>query len=144
MSLFNPDEFLNATVTGANSTTMKPIPEHEAQGYVKSINARTTTSGKAILDVTWVVDSEEARKATNLAEPTVRQSIFLDICETGLDMSEGKNLGLGRLRAAVGQNEGQWSPNMLVGKVAKLHITQRVDDKDSSRIFNDVKSVAAK
>lgn len=142
MSVFDPDEFLQATIEGSNSTSRPPIPEHEAMGVIEKISIRTPNQS-TILDVFWGVDSDEARNATGLDSPSVRQSIFLDIDGNGhLDMSEGMNVQLGRLRKAVGQNaEGPWSFNNLVGATARIAITQRPDQNDPQTIYNDVKSV---
>lgn len=145
MSQFNPDTFLNSTVSGKMSTATAAIPEMEARAYIKDIKARTTQSGKAIMDVVWAVQDPKASEVTGMDEPSVRQSVFLDLDDSGnLDHSTGKNIQLGRLRAALGQNsEGGWSPSMLMGKTARIHITQRPDANDPTRIYNDVKGVAA-
>jgi hypothetical protein len=44
-------------------------------------------------------------------------TVWLDVDDNGnLDTSEGRNVGLGRLRKALGQNEGAWNPPMMKGK----------------------------
>lgn len=148
---FDPNLFVQATVEGELSTQYIPIPEGEFTGVVKEIKGRLAKES-AILDVYWVVDDASVREITGMEEPTVRQSIFLDITENGtLDLGTGRNVQLGRLRAALGQNTGSsWSPNNMVGQVAMLTISQRsvVTDKEGNalpesehRIFNDVKGV---
>lgn len=142
MSTFNPDTFLNTSVTGANSTTFTPVPEGDFTASVKEIKPRSTDSGKAILDVVWAIDDATVTAATGMANPTVRQSVFLDITESGgLDQSKGKNISLGRVREALGQNApGQtWQPGMLIGGVAKISVKHRLVNDD---IFADVKGVA--
>ena len=140
MSVFNKDLFLNTQVTQSLSTSRPAIPEHESRLCCKSFDIRTPKES-VIMDIQWIVDSEEARNATNMDEPTVRQSIFLDLDESGfLDTREGKNIQLGRLRKALNQNnEGQaWSPSMIVGGVCMGKITQRPNDKDVTSPYNDV------
>ena len=145
MSAFNPNDFLNTAVTASNSTSTKPIREHEAMAYVKDVAIRTPKES-VILDITWVIDSAEAKEDTGFNEPQVRQSIFLDIDSSGhLDMSEGKNIQLGRVRKALNQNESgkPWAPSMMVGQPARVHVSQRPDSKKPDVIYNDIKSVVA-
>lgn len=141
-SVFNADSFLQSTITAVNATSRPPIPAGEYNGIIKSVAIRTPKTS-VILDINWIVDDESVRKATGVAEPVVRQSIFLDINEQGqLDTSETANLQLGRLRAAVGQNtSAAWAPSRLEGAMAKISVTQRPNDNDPSIIYNDVKSV---
>jgi len=67
---------------------------------------------------------------------------MLDLDSQGrVDMSKGKNIGLGRLREAVGKNnEGeQFSFSMLPGLMAKIAVTHRINGEDT---FAEVKAVA--
>lgn len=148
---FDPNLFIQSTVEGELSTQYIPIPEGEFVGRVNKIEGRLAKES-AILDVYWVIDDATVRETTGMEEPTVRQSIFLDITENGtLDLGTGKNVQLGRLRAALGQNTGAaWSPNNMIGQVAMVLVNQRpvVTDKEGNplpesehRIFNDVKGV---
>lgn len=142
MSTFNPDAFMNTAISEANDTKIVPIPEGDHIAAVKEIKGRVAKD-RPILDVIWLVDSDEAKQATGMETPQIKQSIFLDFTETGaLDMSKGKNVQLGKLRAALGQNVSgkPWMPGHLIGGVAKIKITHRVDGED---IFADVKTVTA-
>ena len=135
------------------STSFKPMPEHEAMAVIADLEIKTGTIKKGdrageqwvMFSVKYEVDSDEAREATNMDTPTVRQALFVDINDDGmLDTSEGRNLGLGRLRAACGQNgDGPWSPMQLVGCPVMIFISQRVDDDDPEKIYNEVKSTTA-
>ena len=145
MSTFDPNAFLNTETDESNATTYTPVPEGEHQASIKAIKPRVLTDGRAVLDVTWVVDSEEARNETGMAEPTVRQTLWLDTTESGgLDFGKGKNVGLGRLRDALGQNETgkPWQPGMMVGGVAKIKVTHSIDKRDNETIQAGVVSVA--
>jgi|JI10StandDraft_1071094.scaffolds.fasta_scaffold76519_5 hypothetical protein len=144
MSAFNPDTFLNTETDSANSSTYTPVPEGEFNAAIKAIKPRVLTDGRAILDVTWTVDDEIARNETGMAEPSVRQTLWLDTTESGgLDFGKGKNVGLGRLREAVGQNQAgkPWAPGMLVGQVAKVKVGHSIDKRDGVTINADVKAV---
>ena len=144
MSSFNPDTFLNTETDSANSSTYTPVPEGEFNASIKVIKPRVLTDGRAVLDVTWTVDDEVARNETGMAEPSVRQTLWLDTTESGgLDFGKGKNVGLGRLREAVGQNQAgkPWAPGMLVGQVAKVKVGHSIDKRDGVTINADVKAV---
>lgn len=143
--MFDADTFMSAPTEGEMSTDFTPIPENEYLGLIDKVDVRETSSEKGnfyVMDVTWKVDDEAAREATGLEMPTVRQSIFLDLTGSGgLDTGKGKNVQLGRLREAVGQNgPGPWAPSMLVGNVATISIKHRMYE---GRTFADVKSVVA-
>lgn len=144
-AMFNPDDFLSGTVTGEMATSMEPVPEGEYPALIKDVAARQTQSEKGtftILDITWQIDDPAVAEAVGMDSPTVRQSIFLDTTESGgLDLGKGKNVQLGRLREAVGQNDsGPWSPSHLAGQVAKVRVAHRLYE---GRIFADVKGVSA-
>ncbi len=144
MSTFNPETFLNAEISDANATAYTPCPEGEFNAAIKAIKPRVLTDGRAVLDITWNVDDETARQETCMAEPTCRQTIWLDTTESGgLDFGKGKNVGLGRLREAVGQNQAgkPWAPGMLLGQVAKIKVAHSIDKRDNVTINADVKAV---
>lgn len=144
MSAFDPDLFMNTTTTDANDTNFAPVPVGEYQASIKEVKA-ATAGDKPVLNVTWAIDSDEVREETGLASPTVRQTIWLDLTEQGgLDNGKGKNVGLGKLREALGQNTPgkPWSPGLLVGQVAMVQIGHR-SGKNPGEVFADVKQVAA-
>lgn len=149
--MFNPDQFLEAVITDANSTSSLPVPVGEYIAVVKTIKAREwkgkndPTQGGMILDVTWSIDDENVKAAMDRKEVTCRQSIMLDMSESGgLDISKGKNVGLGRLREALGLNvPGQpFKFDMIVGRPAKVSVAHRTDPSDTSKIYDEVKMVA--
>lgn len=145
MSAFDPDNFMNSSTEEASDTQYVQVPEGEYPASIAAVTPRTTQTGKALLSIQWKVDSEEAREATGMAEPTVYGTIWLDLKEDGsLDMSRGKNVGLGKLRDALGQNAPgkPWSPGMLIGGVAKIKIAHSIDRRDNVTINAEVKAVA--
>jgi len=146
---FDADSFLNSSLTGANSTKVIPCPEGDYQGIISKLSARQwqskdgTKTGVA-LDVTWLVEDAGAKAATNREEVSVRQGIMLDLDHTGgLDMSEGKNIGLGRLREAVGKNnpDEQFSFAMLQGLMAKIKVGHRPNPNDPEVVYAEVNAV---
>lgn len=143
-STFDPDMFMNTETTDANDTHFVPVPEGEYPGAVKAVKPRQA-GDKPVLEITWSVDDAGVREETGLEEPTVRQTVWLDLTPSGnLDFGKGKNVGLGKLREALGQNvPGQrWSPGMLVGQVGLITISHR-SGKEPGEVFADVKAVAA-
>lgn len=152
MSNFDPDLFVQSTVEGEMSTQYVPIPEGEFPLRAHEVKGRLSKNDNAILDITWIVEDDSVKEETGMDEPKVRQSIFLDVNEGGmLDLGKGKNVQLGRLREALGQNNGgAWSPNMIVGNMVMGLVTQRLVTTDSEgnelpeaehKVFNDVKGV---
>lgn len=150
MSAFDPDSFLNEQVEGALSTSFEPIPEGEFLAVIgseeKSIQVRQTAKGSTILDVTWELQDAELSTQLGRDKLTVRQSLFLDLTPEGtLDRGKGKNVQLGKLRAALNQNDPNrpWTFGHLKGAgPAMIRVTQRPSD-DESVIYNDVKAVTA-
>lgn len=121
--MFDPDTFASTPIQGELDTTFTPVPPAEYTATIEKYDFRTPKES-VIMDVYWSVDDEGAKEATGMDNPTVRQSIFLDVTsEGGLDMGKGKNIQLGRLREALGQNgPDPWTPGMLVGAVARIKV----------------------
>lgn len=144
---FDAASFLAATVTQAADTRVIPCPIGEYMGIIDKISPRQwqskdgTQSGVA-LDVIWLVEDAGVKQTLGRDTVTVKQGIMLDLTpHGGLDLSQGKNIGLGRLREAVGKNNPgeEFSFNMLPGLTAKINVTHRVAGEDT---FAEVKSVA--
>lgn len=140
--MFDPDNFLNQETNEETSTEYTPIPEGEYQAVVDEVKGRQTDD-YTVLDVTWRLDKPEDEDAHG---KTVRQSIFLDLTESGgIAGGKGKNVQLGRLRAAVNQNQpGQnWAPSHLLGQVALVSVKNVPSKKDDGAIYSNIKGVAA-
>ena len=141
-SVFNPDTFLNTEFTEDFSTARIPVPEGEYTAVIKEIKPRAAKD-KAVLDVIYSIDDPEVAAITGFDSPQVRQSIFLDLTESGsLAMGAGKNIHLGKLREACGQNQKgkAWQPGMLVGQVVKVKVVHRTYEDE---VQADVKAVTA-
>lgn len=145
--MFDVTQFLDQTITEANSTQSTPVPPGEYIGVITEVKARQWTSKAdpsrtgVTLDVTWQLDDPSLKELLGRDKITVRQGIMLDFTDSGqLDTGKGRNVQLGRLREAVGLNTpGQaFAFNMLHGRTAKVNVGHRVD---GDQIFVDVKGV---
>ena len=148
---FDADSFLNSAVSGANSTKVVPCPIGEYPAVIDKISARQwqskdgTKTGVA-LDVSWSVEDDTAKATTGRDIVNVRQGIMLDLTPDGaVDTAEGKNVALGRLRAAVGLNDPsvEFAFNQLPGRMAKVKVSQRPDDRDPEIVYAQVDAVTA-
>ena len=144
---FDPDLFLNSAVTGANDTKVTPVPMGEYQGIIEKVLPRQwqskdgSTTGIA-LDIFWLIEDANVKQILGRDTVTCKQGIMLDTTPAGqLDMSKGKNIGLGRLREAIGMNDPSqpFSFHSLPGQSAKVSVSHRINDKDT---FAEIKGVA--
>lgn len=144
---FDPSTFLNQTFTEENSTVLTPCPEGEYPSIAEKVDVNTwqkrdgSASGLK-LDIVWDIQDEQVKAATGREPTRVRQSIMLDLTDTGqLDMGKGKNVNLGRLREATDLNQaGQpFSFAMIQGRMAKVAVKHRID---GDNIYDEVKAVA--
>ena len=135
----DPDALLNQAHEDANSTRLIPFPEGEFQAVIQSVEAVTFTFKKGEragqegvrLVVEWEATDESVREIMK-RDPKIRQNIFLDLDGGNLDMSEGRNITLGRLREAVGMNqEGQaFAMSSLEGQTAIIRVSHRMDEEN--------------
>lgn len=145
---FDAAALLNQTQSEAHSTQVEACPPGEYQSVIQSVDIkdfqyrqgdRAGQTGYRLEVVHLIVDPQVEAQLGR--QPVVRQSILLDVTPTGgLDTSKGKNVGLGRLREAVGQNRAgmAWSPKMLEGQQLVVSVEHRMD---GDNVFADVKKV---
>ena len=149
--MFNPDDFKGSTTTEQGSTTIVPCPIGEWVAKVDKVDFRQAQGKKnpnetyTFCDITYDVDNDEVRRLCDREKVTVRQSMIVDVTADGkgLDMGKGKNVGLNRVRDAVGQNVAgaPWAPSMLEGKIVKVRVKHRPDENDSSIQYAEVAAV---
>lgn len=142
---FDPQSFLDSSITTSLDTKVIPCPVGEYMGIIDKVVPRQWTSKDGTqsgiaLDIFWIVEDQGVKEFLDRDTVNVKQGIMLDTKDGGLDISKGKNVGLGRLREAVGMNEeGQaFSFTMLPGLSAKITVTHRIVDQDT---FAEVKAV---
>lgn len=146
---FDLEAFKNTVIEGAMDTEYPLVPEAQYIGVIKDlkglvITREDGTKGRSLI-VQWALSDETGtvnlEEITGKANPQVGQFINLDVLENGaLDMSTGKNVPLGQLRDAVGQNGPQrWQPMNLIGQMAKVTVKHRKDKND--KVNNNVTKV---
>lgn len=148
--MFDPSQFLDMTIEGDNSTVAIPVPAGEFAAIIDKVDVRQwtkrddpTVSGLT-LEVFWAIEDDGVKEMLGRDKVLAKQGIMLDITEAGgLDMGKGKNVGLGRLRAACNlNNPGQaFSFQQLPGQFAKVTVTHRTDKDDPEKIYAEVKTV---
>lgn len=153
-SSFDPAGFLDTQYEDGLRKNLPPIPEGVYLGRIKDAPAiRTGTSNKdgkqwATADFLFVIDDEEAKKATGLDEPQARFSCFLDFKPGTTQLLTEKdnpasNVKLGRLKDACGIKPGRpWSLRHFDGLTCWVRIKQRTDPDDIETVYSDVVSVS--
>ena len=97
-----------------------------------------------ILEVMWQImdDSGKLKELLNRDKIVVRQDIWLDVTDGALSFGPNLNVGLGRLREAVGLNKPgkPFSFKMIEGQgPVRISVTQKV--QDSGDVYNNVSKV---
>jgi hypothetical protein len=148
-SSFDPDVFMQQQTDESNSTVFTPVPPDEYMAVISDVQAKMTKTKQGerpVLNVKYEIDSQAVREETGMEKPFVQQTIWLDLTETGmLDTGKGKNVQLGKLREAVGQNQHgrPWAPAMLLGQVVKIVTKLRDNPDNPEQKYSDVSAVAA-
>lgn len=151
---FNAEAFLNQTIEEPMSTKTLVCPEGEFRAFVddgdKAIQFRefagkdgNPPSFQCV--VLFSILDESVKTFLKREKALVPMNVWLDMKEdgSGLDLSEGKNVGLGRLRKALNQNSGAWSPLMMKGKgPVMIKVGQRADKNDPEVKYAEVTRVA--
>lgn len=152
-NIFDPATFMPET-NEAGSTSAPIVEPGEYPGIIDKTELRVITSGPnakvpgrqmPILEVTYRLENPSFEKDFG-RKPTVRQTIWLDVNGNSLDMGPGKNIGLNKLRAALGQNKkGQkWNYKMLDGAgPVKVMVVNNPDRQSPDVLRAEVRQVGA-
>lgn len=149
-SVFDPETFLHLEIDSAMETAYTPVDEGEYEAYIEDVEAsvvKTQDGDKGVLNVTYALTEESVKASTGMDHPTVRQTLWLDFDDSGsLLFGKQKNVKLGRLREAVGQNvDGRpWSPSQLIGAgPVVIRVTHRYNKETGDGPYANVTRVAA-
>ncbi|KKN74519.1 hypothetical protein LCGC14_0389360 [marine sediment metagenome] len=147
MSTFDAESFMSQAVDGEMETRYTPIPDNN---YVAMLSDKLTlreVNDSPVVDVLYIIDDEELRAKMDVEELIVKQSLFTDVNDDGrIAFGTNKNVKLGRLRAALGQNvAGQtWNFQMLAGAgPVRIKVGHRPDKNDPTIVYNEVNAVAS-
>lgn len=148
----NTEEFLQTTTDSALDDHLDPCPpgewlaiagKPEIADFVFSKGEHKGETGYRMV-IKWGIQDEGAKAAVERDTLSVTQSVLLDLTDdnTGLDMGKGKNIGLGQIRAALGQNKpgADWSPAMIEGQPAKIKVKAGIYNE---RVTAEVVAVTA-
>lgn len=145
---FDPEAFKHTEIDDSMDTEIIPPDEGVYTAKVDRWNIEGGTSQNgfnwARLDVTWELDDADGsqQQKTGRDKLTGRQSIFLDLTEDGqIDTGKGKNVQLGRLREALGLNEGKFAFDMLDGQQAQV-LTENRETQNGNMVTN-IRKVAS-
>ena len=145
---FDPATFLNQSFDEALDTKIIPCPVGEYLAMAEKVDvkpwaAKDGSSSGLKLEVVWDIQDDSVKALIGRDTIRVTQQQMLDLTETGnLDFSKGKNVGLGRIREALGLNTpGEpFSFNMIQGRLAKVKVTHRPYEGD---LYAEIKAVTA-
>ena len=148
-SSFDPELFMQQQTDESNSTVYTPVPAAEYTSVIQDAQARNTKTKngeKPVLNVKFEIDDQQVRELTGMEKPFVQKTYWLDLTPNGmLDMGTGKNVELGKLREAVGQNTPgkPWAPSMLMGNVVRITTRLRENPDNPEQKYSDVSAVSA-
>lgn len=132
MPMFDPDTFMQQTIDAPLETEYVMVPPGE---YVATIDDFSSDAFEQIsfdykkgpragtpgvmtkLTLPFVIQDETVKTEMQRDKVVVTKQLILDLDDSGgLDFGKNKNVELGRIRSAVGQNDGQpWSIAKLRG-----------------------------
>ena len=151
-SVFDPDTFMHQEVETQMETIFTPVNEGEYNAYIDTLEASTVNTQDRgtvpVLYVTYAITDDEVKEELEMEKPTVRQMLWLDFDEQtgGLASGKNKNIKLGNIREAVGQNiDGQpWSPTQLIGAgPVVIKVGHRFNKETGEGPYADVQRVSA-
>jgi hypothetical protein len=148
----NAASFLTENFEGVLDTHLVPIPIGEHLAVIgtgeKDVDFQfgvSQKSNKPWMRVDLMLDYPDPNLASQLKREKVRSrwGIMIDLDENGKpDFRPQRNIRLGQLRDAVGQNKpGPWNFNMLKGQQIKVRHEHEPNEKDPQSPYSNVVAV---
>lgn len=143
--MFNEEDFMNSSYSDATSTKRPILPARKFQGQITELKPRQSQGKKdpskvyTFLDVKLKVQlppDVQAEIGANSADWTWTTGISLDLDSSGkIDMRDGRNIQLGQLREAAGQNNpgSPWKMSDLLGAFVAFEVKHQQDDSGEMR-----------
>lgn len=161
LSAFDAEAFMSQSQEGGALDTSIPIPpegdyramigDFDSESGFRSFEGKKDPSKTYTMFQPPFVLQDDPRLAEVSAfyggKPVIvrHAGMFLDINDAGgLDMSKGKNVDLGRLLKAVGQNpmpQGWKFANLIGAGPVMVKVSHRPDANDSTKKYAEIKHV---
>ena len=144
---FNPEALEAAVIEAENATTIDPLEEKDYPGVIKEYKfvAPNKPDQSPKMDVYWILDDPEQQAKLEREELVCRQTVWLDITEEGaIKTGPNVNVGLGRLREAIGLNKPGFRFEQLTGSAATVTVKQSTKEDDPTTIYSNVVKVSAR
>lgn len=153
---FNLDEFINTTVDAPMATSYPTPPEGEFPFLfdadpkmleVKHLQGTSQTTGNPYDFHQWelvaICQDPGVKQKMGRDKVTLRCRVNLDFDPSGrLAVGEGKNVLLGQIRDALGQNGAGWSPKQLLGAGPFIGRVKHSKPDVNGRVYADIVAVA--
>lgn len=148
---FDVDEFIGSTkVEGGFSTQVAQCPEGTYRMQISSRDqwkgniVNTQRGEQRVLRIPFKVLDDAVKAELERDTVLVSKDFWLDLDESGaLDTSKGKNIDLGRLREALGQNEqADWTFDSLPDQLVMGKVVHRADKNDPEKKYAEVQKFA--
>lgn len=152
---FDADAFMNSTYDEPMATSMQGMPDGEYTAMVgdfdssalKTVN--TKNGERKVLEIPFLLQDNDGSLQAKLGprdQYLHRESYWLDFDESGrLSSGPDKNVRLGQLRAALGQNEAgkPWAPAMMrnMGPL-RIAIKTTSDKNDPDKKYTNISKYA--
>jgi len=161
---FDADKFLSSNTVGPMSTQITPCPEGtftavvsgdgDIKDWFREVEWKDKKTGEPrsaqAVRIPFLITDDGVRAKLSRDTVIVPYDIFLDLIygktsndPDTLDTGEGKNVKLGQLRAALGQNNPNWNFSQLRGAgPVMVKVSQRSDSRDPQVKYAQVERVA--
>lgn len=158
------NDFLDSVTHEVFESKFTPVPAADyTNGRIKagSMSMRPVDfkNGRYGMELTLdiIIDDQAAKDATGMEEPSVRWKALLDYTRdlTEDDVKPGaklpplasgknKNVKLGALREALGQNSAPWSFRNLdgAGPIPNVKVKHVADKRDAEKVYAEVAAVS--
>lgn len=154
-STFDPASLLDTEYEDDLNTRLTPVPEGEYYARIKENSVKVSQFANknggephSVMNLLFVIEDEEVKRVTQLQEPQVRMSVFLELKPgtnqllTAAD-NPNANVRLGRLKEALGIKPGKkWSPRQFEGMGCFIKVKQKVNPDDIEDVNSEVQAVS--
>lgn len=145
--MFDPDTFLDSYVEEANETERVLIPAGVYAAFVEDVDSRSGSkedgSPWVQLVIKWNIEDAGVQESLNRDKVLLTDAFFIDLNDDdAIATGVNKNVRLGKLRKAVGKNDGRFSPRDLLGCRALINVKHSVN-KETGNVREDVKDYAS-